>query len=245
MSPETEAFLASVRDLEDPSPEDAERVLLAVKRAAAAGVLVSVGSNASDLCGWGLSGLKAAALMCCVVLTAVAPSGIEQARIEQARIERAPSKRRIPVVPVPALPLAEPTRVAVAVPPDSVADAAERSTRPEANSRRIRSHSPEAQAPSLRDELAQLAQVQGALQRGDGAAALLLLNDATTAAGTQLVAERETARILALCALGRDEEARLRAVGFRHRHPGSIQLMALERSCAETEDPADFSTEPR
>jgi hypothetical protein len=91
-------------------------------------------------------------------------------------------------------------------------------------------------SPSVREELALLAEVQAALRRGDGASALRRL-DAHVTTDRQLAAERSAARVLALCALGRVQEARRAAAVFVREHPGSVQRDAVERACAGTESP--------
>jgi hypothetical protein len=90
--------------------------------------------------------------------------------------------------------------------------------------------------PSLRAELALLSQVQAALQRGEGGEALRLLDEHRTS-DRQLHAERAAARVLALCAAGKTEEARSAAAAFTRQHPGSVQASAVARSCAGQEQP--------
>ena len=85
--------------------------------------------------------------------------------------------------------------------------------------------------PSLRAELELLAEVRAALDRGDGAAALRAL-DAHQTRDRVLLAERRAARILALCSLGRVEEARRARLEFEAAHPRSVQLDVIARSCA-------------
>jgi RNA polymerase sigma-70 factor (ECF subfamily) len=91
----------------------------------------------------------------------------------------------------------------------------------------------EAAPPSLRAEIALLAEVQRALERSDGMTALGLLERHVTS-DRQLAAERAAARIRALCAVGRVDEARRRAVEFVRAYPASVQRPAVEGSCAAT-----------
>jgi hypothetical protein len=86
-------------------------------------------------------------------------------------------------------------------------------------------------APSLRAELELLERVQGALRRGDGEAALSELARHRSADRT-LRAEREAARILALCLTGKDAEAERAARRFFVEHPGSLQRDVISTSCA-------------
>jgi hypothetical protein len=86
-------------------------------------------------------------------------------------------------------------------------------------------------ASGLRGELELLQRVQAALKRGDAAAALRELEAHRTTDGT-LLAERRAARILALCQLGRVDDARRAAAVFVERHPDSLQRAAVDGSCA-------------
>jgi hypothetical protein len=86
---------------------------------------------------------------------------------------------------------------------------------------------------SLRAELDLLQRVQAALRREDGATALAAL-EAHSAADGPLLAERQAARILALCLLRRVDEARVAAEAFIARHPRSAQRAAVAASCANS-----------
>jgi hypothetical protein len=83
----------------------------------------------------------------------------------------------------------------------------------------------------LRHELRLLSDVQRLLQEGDPSAALQRL-DAHETRDRELAVERRTARILALCAAGRNDEARQAATDFLNEHPASLQRAAILRSCA-------------
>lgn len=87
------------------------------------------------------------------------------------------------------------------------------------------------ESSGLAAELALLRRAQAALQRGDGAGALREL-DALADGGGQLLVERRVARVLALCSLGRIAEAQRLAAEVLRTEPGSVQRVALERSCA-------------
>jgi hypothetical protein len=85
----------------------------------------------------------------------------------------------------------------------------------------------------LRDELALLSDVQSALERGDGAEALRRLDGHATS-DRQFVAERHSARITALCLVGRVAEAQQLGAVFFRENAQSVQRTAVERSCAAT-----------
>jgi hypothetical protein len=102
-------------------------------------------------------------------------------------------------------------------------------------------HPPSVPSASLMEELLVLSHVQAALKRGDGAEALRLLNERLLneprlndpiRGGTQLLPERDAARVLALCATGQRAEAHTAATLFARRHPTSLQLSVVRRSCA-------------
>ena len=84
---------------------------------------------------------------------------------------------------------------------------------------------------TLRGEIELLEDVRSALERGDGGRALQRL-DAHVTGDRQLLAERRAARILALCQLGRIDEARRDAASLLRDEPASLQRAAVERSCA-------------
>ena len=84
---------------------------------------------------------------------------------------------------------------------------------------------------SLREEIALLAGVQSALERGDGAEALRRLDQHVTS-DRQFIAERRAARITALCQIGRVSDAQQLALVFFRENAQSVQRSAVERSCA-------------
>lgn len=86
-------------------------------------------------------------------------------------------------------------------------------------------------ADTLTDETRRLREAHGALTGGDPARALSLL-DEQAAAGVQLREERTAARILALCQLGRVDEARAAAARFLAESPRSPLADRVRASCA-------------
>lgn len=237
MNPETEAFLESVRDAEDPTLADEERVLRALQVTVAAGALVSSAAATAKLTrfgSWSVSGgFKGGA----AVVGLLAIGGLAAARWG-ATLEPVPAASRLPA----ALPTPAARRVATVEPtplpaPTTPSAAAAASTTPARAARPPAATAPPALAPApasaagLRAELLLLARAQAALRRGDGAAALSTL-DAAPAGQSQLGAERATLRILALCALGRAVEAERVAAALERSEPGSLQRDVISRSCA-------------
>jgi len=95
------------------------------------------------------------------------------------------------------------------------------------------SAAPTASARTLSDEMALLQEAQRELQAGhaDRALALLREHEQRYAAGT-LIEEREAARVLALCRLGRTDEARAAAERFAVRFPRSPHRARVLTACA-------------
>ena len=237
MSPESRALLELVRDAEDPSPDDQARVLAAVRSAVVAGTAAGVATSAaksSKLMG----SLGASPVKLGVVVIGLTGGAWLIGTKEPAR----PDARRSAHSTSPAISAGIPPRKASPPPPVPAPAMAVHSAAPNepalasSPSRRAPREQPAptvAAPPSLREEIALLADVQRALDRNDGATALGLLERHVTT-DRQLAAERAAARIHALCALGRVDEARGAALEFVRAHPSSLQRPAVERSCGGT-----------
>jgi hypothetical protein len=236
MAPDTRAFLDGVRDAEDPAPEDQERVLAAVRASVAAGALAGVSLGASKLgkllALGGLPALKTGAAVLCLVAAGMADSS-------RSDVVRA-SRVRAPLAPAsgasrPAVVASAPAGSAAVAPFERRATPRPAATPARSGaSRALPPPEPGESPESLRDELALLFDVQQALKRGDGAAALRRLDEHHTS-DRQLVAERQAARVFALCAAGRIDEARSAAAEFLSRHAASPQRATVERACLRAE----------
>jgi hypothetical protein len=227
MSPEMRTFLDDVREAEDPTSEDQRRVLLRVHTALAAGAL-GAGSLGSAKLTQGLSsllGLKFGALVCLAGM-ATADSDALVSKVEVARLVSGPFATATQTLQS----VAAGSTVPAASPASEVLPLADKPAP-------VRPAMSRPSPSSLRQELEVLADVQAALRRGDGRAALTRLDGHVTS-DTQLLAERQAARVLALCLLGQELEARRAAVNFAAQHPSSPQLATLERSCAFDNRPA-------
>jgi hypothetical protein len=252
MRRETEDFVELVRDAQDPTPADEERVLSGLKATLAAGVTSNAIVSATLArtrpgASVGAMGSKLSVVVACTA-AAVFGSGDtgslgNTSRVhfpahasEQAGLEA--SERGRPPAAAPATPVAESTPEAVApVPPRPAAQAPGPPPREVATERRARRgaqnprRAEELAVSPLRAELELLQRVQLALRHGDGEAALRALDGHVTD-DRILLAERAAARILALCSVGRVAEARRAAARFRQDHPESVQREAIARSCA-------------
>ncbi|MDI3288948.1 hypothetical protein [Polyangium sp. 15x6] len=81
-------------------------------------------------------------------------------------------------------------------------------------------------------ETRRLRAVHGAMQEGDPEQALRLLDEnSASAEGQSLRAERAAARVLALCKLGRADEARAEAARFLSESPGSPLADRVRKAC--------------
>jgi hypothetical protein len=233
MSPETRDFLATVRSAEDPSPVDEARVLAALESTIAgsptnlAPERTTVTKGGASIAG---SGLKVVGALLGVSVGAA---------LVAAAVSSGPTEPTLASRPSPPLSSARPSSSALtlpsAAPParaPSVSPAAAASHAPHLARPRAPGAAPSSSA-SLREEIALLAAVQAALERGDGAEALRRL-DGHDSADRQFVAERRAARIGALCLLGRVPEAQELAAVFFRDNAQSIQRLAVERSCAAT-----------
>jgi hypothetical protein len=97
-----------------------------------------------------------------------------------------------------------------------------------------RAEAPRSAADLVAEEASLLRAANGALARGDSSAALARLDEhAARFPHGALSAERQAARVFALCAAGRTAEARGAARAFLAAHPRSPLAAQVRRSCAE------------
>lgn len=256
MRRETEAFLDLVRDAEDPTRADETRVHRALRAAIAAGAAPSVepgvemngsleGTSFGDaLAKLGLSGAKLNLLAVCAAATLAAgdtatPRGADAldglrtavpagaaAPLDRGAAEPAPSGDGAR----PLAPSFNPEPEAPTSAPSTSAPSTPVPVRAKPRARAAAAPAPAA-ASRLRAELELLQRVQAALKRGEASSALRAL-DAHQTTDSTLLAERRAARILALCQLGRVDEARRAAAAFVKQHPDSLQRAAVDGSCA-------------
>lgn len=211
LSPESRALLASLADSHDPPPEASARVRAAVE----------VRVNAPPVprrWPW-IVGVAAAVLVAATLLA------------------RRPAPQVAPRAPPPA-------RVAIAAPPEVVREAPIAHVAPATTPVVEAPAPPVAAAPfarprrveaedDLAGELLLIQRAQRALARGDGAAALEALDEHARAhPHGRLTEERQAARVLALCAVGRSDEARVAAARFVARYPTSPHAARVRGACA-------------
>jgi hypothetical protein len=247
VSPETESFLAKVRDAEDPTRADQERVRAAVRTAVAGGLAVGVaaggGTWAKLTSGFGWTALKGSAVVLCVVAGAklavperfAAPSAPAAALSPAARPRPVEERARSPH-PTPEVALAPAPSVPAPARPSAQTPTARTTVteaQPDAPSQ-VPPEAPPSVAESAREELALLSKARAALRAGDAASALSAL-DAKARGDTRFTAERRALRVQALCAAGRVAEARAEAAALLRSEPSSLPRAAVARSCAASE----------
>jgi hypothetical protein len=238
MSRERELLLARVRHAEDPTPADEERVLRALEATLAAGREASPSAQAAERVGsWaqrtaprGLAALKVSAAVAAMAVVAVGALLWHTAPDPGST----PSARPAAVGGAAAPRDAGPEQLEAPSPAGSEASRDLEGPRAPQRATSARSEPAEPRViDSLRAEVALLERVQAALRRNDGVAALREL-DAHRTSDRTLLAERETARILALCLVGQVLEARRAARRFEAQHPDSPQRAVIAGSCANS-----------
>ena len=213
LSPESRALLASLHASHDPPPEAAARVRSAVEARVTSPPVKPpwrwiVGAGVAVF-------IAAAALTRPAPQVAPRPAPVATPRAsEVVRDASVVTPVVAPVVTPVAAPVVTPTVAPVATP--TVA----RPRRVEADD-------------DLAGELVLIQQAQRALARGDGDAALAALDaHARAHPHGRLAEERQAARVLALCATGRADEARAAATRFLIRYPTSAQAARVGGACA-------------
>lgn len=236
LSPGARELVARVRAEQAPRPGDKERVWQAIGAATAIGAGAGAGALAAKTGGWASklwwlagaatvgAGVGVAALTVVWGGNATPPLAVEDAQEASSRSRLAP--RGAPTVDAGEPGAEQPEQEG----------ALEEGARREASSAEPRIERP-LQAPPARKgdltaELELLHQAHTAWRQGEPALALQLTERHTRRfPGSQLSAERTTLRVLALCALGREEEAARvaqRQLGLR---AGAPPPAALRGSC--------------
>jgi hypothetical protein len=250
LGPEARSLLDGGRNGDDPSPADRARLRASVMRAVAAGGAIGAAATAAEATAAAktASGLGLLWKIGGAVLLCAASAGTTVVVIERGAPPAAPAPPSAvapvaapPPPPLPAPPpAAEPSPRATAAPTPRPVPSAERQRDPQLEE----TPPPAAEAPppavtaapapppdTLAAETQRLREANGALRGGDAQRALALL-DEQSAGGAQLREERAAARILALCDLGRTDEARAQAAAFLQKSPQSPLADRVRKSCA-------------
>jgi hypothetical protein len=239
MDPFARELLDETRHAHDPSPEDRLRVRAKLAARIGAGALASGGLTKKALASSGLS-LIIKLVVPVALLGTVGwyllrgPEAPEAPRVGEhpaavsasapSADPRAPGSPTLeePASPAPTPPdLPSPTMTPVGSAPrvTSLPAAASHSGRPQPSA-------------DLEAEMGLLTSAQAAIQRGDYSAALAKLDEHQKAFPSGVLSEERTAaRIVALCAAGRQADARSLATAFLARHPSSPLAPRVRTSC--------------
>ncbi|MFO0589235.1 MAG: hypothetical protein U0441_16985 [Polyangiaceae bacterium] len=248
LGPEARSILLAGKDGDAPTAHDRARVRKRLSRAIAAGSALGAASAASVAEGTAAASAKTAALLTLakigggLVFVASLGAGLWISRPQHP----APPPESAPasvVAPAQTATLeAPPTATASAPPPAETApppaeahtsatdSPAASAPRPQATAKSAASS--EAPSDSLEEETRRLREAHGAMQSGDPEKALSLLEQqSSTFAKGQLADERAVASFLALCKLGREEEARAKAAELLRTSPNSPLADRVRGGC--------------
>ncbi|MBK9260760.1 MAG: hypothetical protein IPM54_13195 [Polyangiaceae bacterium] len=264
LGPDAREILREGRDGDNPSPADRARIHSALMAAivagaaeAAAGQASTTAANAADDVGLPASVGAAKPVAVSIVGSAFA-KGIFVVFVGAAGIGAMVAWPKVGAVKAPVTPqvmsnAAASVSTAIEIPPPA-ATAAEPSekiadipevmvtaelpqkappARPAASITPSRTN--EETADSLIAETQRLREAHGALQSGDAEKALALLSEQKAEVeGQKLREERAAARVLALCKLGRVDEANAEAAAFLAQNPRSPLAARVRKACPTT-----------
>jgi hypothetical protein len=250
LGPEAKGLLEAARGGDEPSADDRVRVRAGIAArvavGAAAGATLTAATTAAGAGAAATAGAVAAPLglgmKLLFVVGAVAAVGVGTVTYIDSQPRHAPLDARAPSVPAsiassayvkPTSAAPAPSEPAVAPAPSASASADPVKPEPPAPRATAPASAPDpAPAASVERELALVREAHAALQAGDAARALVLLDEhARRYPSGALSEEREAARVLVLCALGRTGEARVAAERFLRVFPRSPQAARVRASC--------------
>jgi hypothetical protein len=257
--PELERLLSAARDAAEPSAESRARVTLALA-AALPGTLgtdalappeplpsAALKSPLEPVAG--LAGGRASGVWLAAGGAAIAVVGFwlghsvgrSEAEHELRAVTQAVAQANASTPSAPAA-LALPAEAAAAPSPEPAPVPLASADRPEPAPRALprqrgaqvlRAAAPPPEPPPLnfREVLEQLRRAREQLRNGQATMSLLVLSELDRRAGEVLREERETTRVLALCAAGQDKAAREVAARLEQLSPRSIYATRLSNSC--------------
>jgi hypothetical protein len=242
---DAKALVEAASGGDEPTDENRARVRAAVGAklvaAAAAGAALASTRSAAAAGSAVPVGLKTLALVSMAVVTAagvgtamyVRSTPIIQAA-PPAAVRTTPSDPVSPAAPIPAL--TDSALPEAVLPPPEPAAMAKRHPTPRPAP--VPTGAPEATA-SVEAEMEVIAEAREALRSGEGARALVLLDEhAHRYPSGALGEERDALRVASLCALGRVAEARAAATQFLRTFPESPHAARVRASCASDPDSA-------
>ena len=239
LGPEAEALVRAAREEVGLSPQERMRLRASVLSAASAGMLSAAGTAAATTAAAKAFGLSAMGWVALAGSLSVAGAGAYYVS------SRAPAKVPAVAATITSAPAIAPTvdRPEVLPVPATGAGVAPRTAETPATKPRALEGSRSAPAASVDTHFAEdarlLRDVRAALASGQDERALALLDarGADSNAGV-FAEEREAARIVTLCKLGRQAEARAAARRFLAAHGGSPLAERVRRACPAERDEA-------
>ena len=219
---ETRALLAKARDMHEPDGEQRARVLKGLEVSLAAAATTGIASSTLAM---------ATKTVVTVLALGVASTGAWVAVSSRpVRMHHAPARVEQVTAPAAAAPAVAVQEAAEQ--PEAEPAREEPSASPEPRPHRRHRRSPKHMA-SLQAETELLREVNAAIGRGDGSAALSLLGSYDRRFKTGLLREEKSAAsVLALCVAGRRAQAEAQAARFAERFPRSPLIARLRASCA-------------
>lgn len=260
LDPDARSILQAGRAGDEPSPEDRARVRRALQRTLAAGGALAATSAASGAAS-GATGVSATVATSALGVAGKLIAVIALVGTVSAAIALRPTSSAAPPSPSKATPSA----LAIAAPPSLETSAGEAPSSalakahvdeapaalPPAHAKVVASGALAADGPRsaaaaalptedpLSAETRRLREAHGALQGGDPQRALSLLDEQSAAyAQGELREERAAARVLALCNLGRIDEARAAANRFLRDNPHSPLSDRIRKGCPDPAAPS-------
>jgi len=259
--PELERLLSAARDAAEPSEDNRQRVTLALAAALPGTLMTDAFAPESEFGGSGaplkspLEPVASAAGRASGIWLAAGGAAIgvmgfwlghsvgrSETQHEMRALARAvalvnaspaPLAPSLPPAPSPApAPEPAPAPAVAELAPIPAAPAPRALPRPRA-AQVLRAATPPPAPPALnfREVLEQLRRAREQLRNGQATMSLLVLSELDRSAGDVLREERETTRVLALCAAGQDKAAREVAAQLEQLSPRSIYASRLANSC--------------
>jgi hypothetical protein len=259
LGPDARSILHAGRAGDEPSPEDRTRVRRALQRTLAAGGALAATSAASGAAK-GAAGVSATVATSAIGVAGKVIAVIALVGTVSAAIALRPTSKAAPSSPSKATPSAlaiaasPPLPTSAGEEPSSAVEKARideaRAALPPAQAKVAASGAPTAEGlrsaaaaalpteDPLSAETRRLREAHGALQGGDPERALSLLDEQSAAyAQGELREERAAARVLALCNLGRIDEAKAAADRFLRDNPRSPLSDRIRKGCPDPAAP--------
>ena len=234
LSAEARALLEAARDGDDPTPQDRSRVARSLAASLGIAVLAPATAQATSVAVASASALtvfKTVAVVAAFVAVGAGsvwsrrpPVGVPPTSVSVSRV--VPTVRAVEAPPI---------RVVASEPslPSPVAVVASPLLSPPRAA-----HVPTRTVDTLRAESELLGEAHRAMNSGANEQALAILTTYRERFPHGVLSEeRDAQRVLALCRLGRRDEAHAAAAGFLRAHPRSPLVSRVERACSPTPVP--------